>query len=233
MANSSGQQREGDDRPVTGGTAVRATAEIVVVGGLFAAAIWWVIPPRPSLVRWWHIAAGAVIGLVPIGLNLSRGDRLAESGLRVDTLRASLVPTAAATGTLAALALVIGIIGGGPQPIPAPRIASLCATYAAWSLAQQYLLQAFVLRRFRLAVASDTAAIALSACVFGALHTPNWSLVGATAVAATVWCRLFLRHHNLITLGVSHGVLAMVLYYAWPWTLGLTIGPGYLARLAR
>lgn len=219
--------------PRRGSSPLALIAEIVLVAGLFAAAIWWIIPPRPSLIRWWHVAAGVVIGLVPIALNLARGDGAHHAGFRTDTLRGSVRRTAAATAVMAVVALIVGVLGGGPRPIPPARVVSLCLTYAGWGLAQQYLLQAFMLRRFRLALASETAAVALTACVFAALHAPNWSLVAATGIAAVVWCRLFLRHGNLIPLAVSHGVLAVVLYYAWPWTAGLTVGPGYLARIGQ
>jgi hypothetical protein len=206
---------------------------VALVAGLFAAAIWWIIPPRPSLIRWWHIAAGAGIGIVPIALNLARGDGAREAGIRLDTLRSSGPPAIAATATMAALALLIGALGGGLRPIPASRLVSLCVTYAGWGLAQQYVLQAFVLRRVRLAGLSDASAILVAAVIFGLIHAPNWWLVAATTAAAVVWCRLFVRCPNLLTLAVSHGVLAVVLYYAWPWTAGLTVGPGYLARIGQ
>jgi membrane protease YdiL (CAAX protease family) len=110
----------------------------------------------------------------------------------------------------------------------------LCASawgeYAAWALAQQYLLQAFVLRRFRQAGLPQTRACAMAAGLFSLLHAPNWLLVGLTAGMGTLWCRLFLRRPNILTLGLSHVTLSLLVYYAWPvsWLGNLTIGPMYL-----
>jgi len=207
--------------------------EVLLVTALFGAAIWWIIPPRPSLVRWWHLLAGACIGAVPILLNVRRGDSARDAGLRLDTLAPSASAVSRATVLMAAAAVAAGFVGGGFQPVRPSRLVSLCATYAGWGLAQQYLLQAFLLRRLRLTGLTDAAAVVVAACLFGCLHAPNWWLVAATAAAGLVWCRLFVRCPNLVTLSVSHAVLAVLLYWAWPWTKGLTVGPGYLARLGQ
>jgi hypothetical protein len=48
------------------------------------------------------------------------------------------------------------------------------------------------------------------------------------------WCILFLRHPNLLTVGLSHGLLALMTYYVLPmsWHAGMGIGGMYLKRVA-
>ena len=100
---------------------------------------------------------------------------------------------------------------------------------------QQFLLQSSVLRRVRQGGLPAPAAVLASAALFALVHAPNWTLVGLTGAAGVVWCALFLRRANILTLGISHGLLALLVYHAWPkaWHLGLAIGPKFLDRAAR
>ena len=165
--------------------------ELSLILALLMASIWWIIPFRPSLVRWWHILWGGSIGAVCVLLNLRRGEGLNASGLRVDNVTASAREVALATAVMAAATLLVGAVGGGFRPIRMARLIDLCATYAGWGLAQQYILQTLVLRRLQLAGLPAATAAAAAAVVFGLVHSPNWWLVGATASAGFVWCRLF------------------------------------------
>ena len=76
-------------------------------------------------------------------------------------------------------------------------------------------------------------AVTVAALLFGSIHAPNVVLVAVTTLAAIVWCTLFLRHANLFVLSISHCVLSVWLYYAWPkaWHLGLAVGPKALERM--
>ncbi len=45
---------------------------------------------------------------------------------------------------------------------------------------------------------------------------------------------MFLRHANLFVLGLSHALLSLWVYYAWPktWHLSLAVGPKALKYIA-
>jgi membrane protease YdiL (CAAX protease family) len=44
-----------------------------------------------------------------------------------------------------------------------------------------------------------------AAIVFGAVHAPDWTLVGLCAVAGLVWTWCYLRHPTLLPLALAHG----------------------------
>ncbi len=90
-------------------------------------------------------------------------------------------------------------------------------------------MQSFTYRRLRDANPRPSLAALHAAILFAALHYPNTPLVLVTLAGGYVWCRLFERHPNLITLAVSHGWLAVLLRAFWPadWLHNLRIGPTY------
>ena len=65
--------------------------------------------------------------------------------------------------------------------------------------------------------------------MFGLLHLPNLPLLAATTAGGLVWCRLYARPPNLITLAFAQGWLATLSLVALApeWEHGLRIGPGY------
>ncbi len=90
-------------------------------------------------------------------------------------------------------------------------------------------MQSFTYRRLREATERPPIAAGLTALLFAALHYPNLPLLLLTLAGGYVWCRLFERHANLITLALSHGWLAVLLRATWPaeWLHNLRIGPSY------
>lgn len=195
-----------------------------------AAFIWLALPIKgylPGKIAFYIFAAA-----FPIVVNLLAGDTPADSGLRLDNLRPAAMQAAAATAIMAAIVVGVGIAAAGFHASKPARLPMMLCTYAAWGIAQQYLLQAFMLRRLVQAGVSGRAGAVVAAAAFAAVHSPNWVLVGATFIAGVVWCRIFIRRPNIITLGVSHGILAVLLYHALPkaWLHGLTIGPDFLRR---
>ena len=55
------------------------------------------------------------------------------------------------------------------------------------------------------------------------------ALTPATVVVGYLWCRLYSRTPNLLTLAVSHAVLAALIMASLPpeWIHRLKVGPGY------
>lgn len=186
----------------------------------------WLGMDRPEGSRWYHFVLWFLAGAVPIGANLLHGDRLCDSGLRIDNIASSAVGVGAAMAVMAACIVAVSLAIGGAHVAPWPRMASWGAEHVAGAIVQQYLLQAFMLRRLRQAGLTPRSAVVAAALLFAAVHAPNWFLVLMVAVSSIVWCSLFLRRPNLFTLAVSHGALAALVYYALPvsWHLRMTIG---------
>lgn len=190
-------------------------AEVVLYVAAFSAHLWFALPVKGSPTQPWHVGAASLLLIVPIALNLLHGDRPAESGLRLDNLRPSIRLVLPAT-----LAMGAGVVGLGWAMYSFGnrgwgRLAELSGVYLLWGFAQQYLLQAFALRRLRQAQVPPAMACVLAAGLFGLVHAPNWALVAATTGAGIVWCGIFLRVPNLFTLGLAHAVLAVMVYHAW------------------
>jgi len=76
--------------------------------------------------------------------------------------------------------------------------------------AQQLLLQFFLLPRVHELTGRRGPTLVLSSLVFGAMHLPNYLLAGLTAVAAPVWCSMYLRTRRVVPLILSHLILAVV-----------------------
>lgn len=198
--------------------------EPVVFVGLAFVYIWFLKPTGDDRIRVPYLA---IVVLIPMLSNLLHRDRLPELGLRLDNLRISAREVGIVTAAGALLVIGIGLLTGGPHPWSGMWEGFF--TYPAWALAQQYAMQAFTLRRMREVVPSSTAAAALTAFLFGIVHAPNVALALVTAVGGYVWCRLFLRHPNLLTLAISHGWLAVLARVFWPaeWLRNLRIGPAF------
>lgn len=230
MAGLTAQLRSADP---PAGVRILLVGEVVAFVGLMMLFIWMAAPTRAADVRWHHVAMGIGILVLPICLNLLHGDRPADSGIRLDNIASAARPVVLATMVMGCGVVGLGLLRQDLQWISWKRFFELFGTYLAWGFAQQYMLQAFALRRLRQACIRPAIAVVLAAGLFGIVHAPNWGLVGATTFAGAVWCWIFLRRPNLIVLGLAHAVLAVLLYHCWKSLLGLTIGPAYVVRAAK
>lgn len=203
----------------------RPLIEIGVVLGLILATIW--VAPRlsddkPTARR---IGMAMAIGAVTVALAspIFRGERPAELGLRFDNFLAALRLVGPATLALAGLVLAIGLASDSLRPF------SIRPTRWLWPLAQQYLLQSFLNRRWQELAGKGRVSVALTAAVFAGLHAPNPALMVATFVAGLVWAWSFQRAPNLFAVSLSHIVLAVVLSRSLPdWLLpNMRVGWSY------
>ncbi len=212
---------------------VLLVAEVLVFVGSLAAYLWLALS-NGGAVRVLHVVFYIYAGAFPIAMNLLHGDRPADSGIRLDTLKDSAREVGVATAVMVAVLLIAAWIGDAYHWQGWKHFGERAALYVAWGPIQHYWLQAFSVRRMLQARVPAPVAVAVGAAIFGALHAPNWVLVGFTTAAGVTWCILFLRHPNLLTIGVSHGLLALLMYYALPmsWHAGMGVGPMYLKRLA-
>jgi membrane protease YdiL (CAAX protease family) len=207
-------------------------AEVILYIGAVTAYVMLAAPASAKSIEWHHVVVFLTIGSIPICLNVLHGDRAADSGLRIDNLAISAREVLVATVVMGAGVAITGWLVHGFHWRGWGRLLELSGGYLVWGVAQQYVLQSFALRRLRQARLPPVVAGAVAACAFGALHAPNWPLVALTAAAGMTWCLLFIRQPNILTLGVAHGLLAVLLYHALPqeWLQGLTVGRVYLIR---
>jgi membrane protease YdiL (CAAX protease family) len=177
---------------------------------------------------WLKIPFLTVIVLIPFASNFLHRDGLRDLGLRLDNFWTSAREVGLAT-LIGAIAIVgVGLLAGAGPNFPRGVVRSFLL-YPVWGLAQQYAMQSFTYHRVREGSGRPVVAAAITALLFASAHWPNLSLTLMTLVGGCVWCRLFERHPNLITLALSHGWLAVLLRYSWPaeWLHNLRIGPGY------
>jgi hypothetical protein len=187
--------------------------------------IWLVRPTRSDLLKGPMLA---VIVLIPFISVFLHRDALREMGLRVDNLIVSARDVGLVTLLGAVIVLGIGLLAGARPRLHAGLLDDFLL-YPLWGIVQQFAMQAFTYRRLREGIGGVAASAILTAFLFAAVHYPNLALALATAAGSYVWCRLFERQPNLITLALSHGWLAVLLRYSWPaaWLHNLRIGPGY------
>lgn len=172
----------------------------------------------------------AIVSVAPVALNLLHGDRPADSGFRLDNLARSTRQVGIAMVAMAAPLVAGGLLAGTFHWRGWDHFGDRALLYLAWGPIQQYVLQAFWVRRLRQAGLGVWTTVALAAGLFALVHVPNPALMALTFVAGLVWCRLFLSAPNLITLGLAHGFLAMLTYYALPLTVTarMTVGGIFL-----
>lgn len=102
--------------------------------------------------------------------------------------------------------------------------------YAIWSFAQQWLLQAFFLARFRRLRASPKQAAIAAATIFALAHLPNPILTSMTLIWGLIACFLFLHYRNLYPLAIAHAILGicMAICVPGPVIRNMRVGLGYL-----
>ncbi|MGC2698066.1 MAG: CPBP family intramembrane glutamic endopeptidase, partial [Candidatus Angelobacter sp.] len=104
------------------------------------------------------------------------------------------------------------------------------AGYVLWTLYQQFLLNDLFMPRLTRLLASENAAVGISAMLFAAAHLPNLPLTAATLVWGAISCALFLRYRSLYALGLAQGLLGLCFAICVPDAMHhhLRVGLGYL-----
>lgn len=203
----------------------RPALEPVIFVALALVYSWFV---RPTGNDWLKGPLLLIVVAIPFLSNILHRDSLRDLGLRFDNLRASIREVGIATVVGAAAVVLIGLAAGDGPGFQRSMLGSFLV-YPIWGLVQQYAMQSFTFRRVREGIRSPAASAAITALLFALVHMPNLALALSTLVGGYVWCRLFDRHPNLLTLAVSHGWLAVLLRYSWPagWLHSLAVGPAY------
>ena len=203
----------------------RTWLEPVVFVALALLYIWVLKATRND---WIRAPVMTIIVLIPLASVYFHRDAVKDLGLRFDNLLASAKEVGPIMLLGAALIAAIGAATGWRPHFDQAVLRSLML-YPFWGLAQQFAMQSFTYRRMREGVSGPLAAAALTATLFALAHLPNWPLTTVTLLGGYVWCRLFERTPNLITLAIAHGWLAVLLKQALPavWMRGLRIGASY------
>jgi len=183
----------------------------------------WVLEPRGV-----HVGVPAVI---VISITVLNGLLFGVWGLTPKALLPA--SRAAALFTVAAVLVILGV--GMALGTLHDRGASFrdLAVLVPWGTAQQWVLQTVVLREAR-GPTSPNKGIVVAAALFAVVHAPNPLLMIVTFAGALGSCAIFVRHPNILPLGVSHAIATLALLYAFNDNLTghLRIGYAYL-RLAR
>lgn len=138
--------------------------------------------------------------------------RHGEWGFSRRAMLPGLVQAIAITVPLAAVIIAIGAALGTLHD-RRDFLGSLAALFV-WGGAQQWVLQAVVLREAQRA-SSRRRGIVVAALLFGIVHLPNPFLAPVTAFGALVWCWLYDRYPNIIATAFSHALGTLAILYAF------------------
>ena len=158
-----------------------------------------------------------------------RHQRATALGFRVQHLWDCLRLFGPVLLALAVILCGVGVLLGTIRHIGVEHAAIALGLYLPWGLFQQYLLNAYFLKRFE-SVLSPRAAGLTTAALFSAVHSPNWFLMLVTSFGGYGAIQVYRRYSNLWFLGVAHATLGFLLFMAVPDSIShhLNIGPGAL-----
>jgi Type II CAAX prenyl endopeptidase Rce1-like len=198
----------------------RDFAEVLLGYGLIMLAIW--TPDFPQ-----RILSSAAF-FVTLAVVLLRCRSLRELGLGGRGFWRSLwiLPAAVALSTVAILtAKQLGTL----HPLYKGDVKHVVG-YVLWTVYQQLLLNDYFMPRLARLLASERAAVGLSAVLFAVAHLPSLWLAIATLVWGAVSCAFFLRYRNLYALGLAQGLLGICFAVSIPDAVHhhLRVGLGYL-----
>lgn len=200
---------------------------LVEVMAVFAAIlldIWWI------RFHWPHFWVPLLAFVV--STHIARGETLRSLGWRttgfVEGFKAAWPYVALAAGGL----VVYGAAARTLRPIYWRNAAMDLFLYCWWGLFQQYILNAYFVKRIRQARDFEEphrAALA-GAILFSLVHAPNYTLMIAALIGGYAAARAYIRFGNLFLLGLAHGLFGFLLFWTLPDTLThhLYIGSRFL-----
>lgn len=176
---------------------------------------------------------GVLIALLLLFLCLGyyvRRDPLKELGIRADNIWASgrecLAVVLVFMGAAAAVVLTFPqafsfdqYLERGPYILITDMLEGLLSGFV-----QQFLLQSiFLICALQIFRNKYTAAL-VAAVIFSLIHAPNARVMALTLVFGFLCCLLFLRHRNVFTLGIAHGVVKEVVRVLFVSVLASKVG---------
>lgn len=109
--------------------------------------------------------------------------------------------------------LMFGYVKLQHYNIANPNMFIAMLLYPIWGIVQQFIVMNFVLNDLQKFKLNKFLIILVSALAFGLIHLPDVKLFAATFVAGLVFSAIYIKHQNLWPLGITHGLLASMLYY--------------------
>jgi hypothetical protein len=158
------------------------------------------------------IVGGLALWVVYLAARLRRDPGALHAwGLRTDNLRPAAREAAAVTVPVAGVMVVYGL---ARSHLPPPSgFWVILGLYPVWGLAQTFLLNAMLARNLR-TVLPERLVVALASVLFSLSHAPDLEIMALTLLVAPVWLVLYRRHPNLWVLGVAHGLLGTLAFFA-------------------
>jgi membrane protease YdiL (CAAX protease family) len=211
-------------------TALEITSVVISV----LITVWVVIPLQPG--NRWLAAVPILLALaLMIHSHRLRGETARELGFAAAhfgrALRLLVLPMLVGGAVIAG----VGYVSGSFHTTT--HFWTTLLFLPAWGIFQQYILQGFIYRRLRSILVRAGAAegergrqvhlaILAAAALFALVHAPNLVLMGLTFIAGLVWSWVYERAPNLFALGLSHGVMSLLIMTALPpWALeSLSVG---------
>ena len=236
------REAEGSRQGTDGWATRRLVSGLEVLSLLFSVLMitWGVVPLVPGSHRSLVLAA-SIPALLTVGYSMwLRGERLADLGLTWAHARKATRLLALPTGL--ACALFLGIGWWNQSLHLYDQFGRALFLLPLSGIAQQTILQGVLHRRLRELLPpvvnappprTHPMAIGLTAILFSLLHAPNGPLMGLTLVGGLIWSWIYDRAPNLLLLGVSHGVISLVVICTLPATLLDSLSVGYKHLLYR
>lgn len=97
------------------------------------------------------------------------------------------------------------------------NIVIILLLYPIWGLVQQFLMMSLFagnLKDYQKKHFNESLIVILTSILFSLVHYPSFPLIMATFIMAIFYSIVFLRRRNIIPLGIVHGILGGVFYYA-------------------
>lgn len=168
-----------------------------------------------------------VLGLIVVS-HIARREGAPGLGFRVKHLGDCVRSFGPALIGFALAMCTIGWLLGTIRPMGFADAAWTLGLYLPWGLFQQYLLNAYFLKRFD-TVLSPRGAGLTAAALFSFVHAPNWFLMLVTAPAGFGAIQVYRRYSNLYFLGIAHAVIGFLLFLVVPDSVShhLRVGHGW------
>jgi hypothetical protein len=167
----------------------------------------------------WHMSPHLVLPSVILGLFLLalaffiRKDSLKELGIRFDNIKSSGKECVIVSLITANLFIAIFFIHHEDFTLKSLQYYLLSILgFVLWGTVQQFLLQSNILIRLIQILRNKNNAILVAGAIFSLLHAPNIPLMVLTFIVGLLCCIIFSRHRNIFTLGITHGVMALMVY---------------------
>jgi hypothetical protein len=167
----------------------------------------------------WRMSPHLVVPSVIIGLSLLvvtifvRKDSLKDLGIRFDNIKSSGKECLVAALIGANVFIAIFFVHHEDfTPHSFQDYLLHMLEYSWWGIVQQFVLQSFIFVRMGQILKERNSTILAVSVIFSLLHAPHIPFMVLTFISGLVCCILFSRHRNIFTLGITHGVMAIMAF---------------------